>query len=173
MDTSGNIYIADTGNNRIRKITINVLVRGEFANVINTIAGVGASGYSGDGGAATGAHLAAPTGIAVDPSGNVYFGDSRNHALRRIDAVSGWISTVASLDAAGGVAIDAVGNVYIGGMTQVRKIAAGTNIVSVVAGLATAGFSGDGGLATAASFQGPLGVSADGVGNLCHRRSGK
>jgi len=70
------------------------------------------------------------------------------------------------LDALGGVAVDSAGNVYVGGMSQVKKIAAGSNAVSVVAGISTAGYSGDGGLATAAAFQGPLGVAVDATGNV-------
>jgi sugar lactone lactonase YvrE len=85
---SGEIYVVDRGNNVIRRFTI--------GGSIATVAGSGAAGYSGDGGAATSAMLNGPAGIAVDPSGAVYVADSSNHRVRKFSerlAVVGWVET--------------------------------------------------------------------------------
>jgi trimeric autotransporter adhesin len=119
-DSTGNLYIGDTNNHRIRKITRD--------GVITTIAGTGTAGFGGDGGHATSAQLLAPTAIALDPNGNVYFADSGNDRIRKIDT-NAVISTVAGGGRTGvltsgipatsvalsprGVAVDAAGNLYI------------------------------------------------------------
>ncbi len=102
-DSFGNLYIADTGSHRIRKVTA--------AGIISTLAGTGTAGFSGDEGPATAAELAAPRGLAVDDSGNVFFSDTGNHRIRLVDA-SGTIRTIAGDGAAawggdGGPALDA------------------------------------------------------------------
>jgi hypothetical protein len=153
VDALGNLYIADEGNNRIRQVGTN--------GVINTIAGNGANGFSGDGGAASNASLSNPAGVAVDGLGNVFIADSGNKRIRKI-SIDGIIVTVAGNGDAGyygdggpatsaffespaSVAVDAFGNVYIAdGTEHVRKV--NTNgIISTVAGNAGLGFSGDGG----------------------------
>jgi hypothetical protein len=120
-DLAGNIFISDTGNNVIRKIS---------DGIITTIAGTGAEGYSGDGSAATSATFVSLKGIAVDSEGNVYIADSGNNAIRKITTSTGTITTVAGTGVAGysgdggagtlaqlsnplGVAIDAEGTIYI------------------------------------------------------------
>ena len=88
MDDSGNIYIADTQNNRIRMVTAST-------GIISTVAGNGTVGYSGDGGAATSAELTYPNGVAVDSVGNIYIADTQNNRIREVTASTGNISTVA------------------------------------------------------------------------------
>ena len=175
LDGSGNLYIADTYNNCIRKVTA-------ATGVISTIAGNGTLGFSGDGGAATTAELNYPYGIALDGSGNLYIADVYNNRIREV--AGGIITTVAGgatgsvgdgsaatnalLSAPAGVAVDGAGNLYIADHDnhRVRKVAAGTGIISTVAGTGTAGNSGDGSLATAAQLNTPSGVALDGSGNL-------
>ena len=86
VDNSGNLYVADTGNVRIRRV--------DTAGTITTAAGSGAGGYSGDNGPAVGARLQFPRGVAADSSGNLYIADGHNHRIRRVDTV-GTITTVA------------------------------------------------------------------------------
>src|SRR5579864_765183 len=173
VDTNGNIYIADSNNNRIR-----VVANGN----INTFAGNGTAGYSGDGGAATGASLFTPRGVAVDANGVVYIADTNNHVVRKVSA--GTISTIAGnaqqqgfygdngaagsagLDTPTGVAVDAAGKVYVADSNnhRVRLLSGAT--LSTFAGNGTAAYSGDGGAATSAAFAFPLGVSLDAMGNI-------
>jgi sugar lactone lactonase YvrE len=176
VDTEGNLYIADTGNSRIRKVS--------GGGVISTVAGNGAFGFSGDGGPATSAELDQPGGVAVDAMGNLYIADTVNYRVRRV-SVSGVISTVAGngrggysgdggpansaeLDKPGNVAVDATGNLYIADYNngRIRKVNAGA-IISTVAGKGTAaGYSGDGGPATSAQLNEPRNVAVDATGNL-------
>ncbi len=88
VDRAGNVYIADGGNNRIRKVDA-------FTGIISTIAGSGERGYAGDGGPATEAGLNSPGGVAVDDAGNVYIADGGNNRIRKVDAFTGIISTIA------------------------------------------------------------------------------
>ena len=175
VDGSGNLYIADTSNHRIRKV--------DTSENISTVAGTGTSGFSGDGGAATAAQLSRPRGVAVDGSGNLYIADASNHRIRKVDT-SGNISTVAGTGTSGfggdggaateatlnyprGVALDGAGNLYIADRNnhRIRKVDTSGNI-STVAGTGTSGFGGDGGAATAAQLSRPRGVAVDGSGNL-------
>ena len=157
VDASGNIYIADSNNNRIR-----VIANGN----INTFAGNGTAGYSGDGGAATSASLYTPRGVAVDANGVVYIADTNNHVVRKVSG--GTISTIAGnaqqqgfygdngtagsagLDTPTGVAVDATGKVYVADSNnhRVRLLSGAT--LSTFAGNGTAAYSGDGGAATSA-----------------------
>src|SRR5258706_378378 len=141
LDASGNLYIADSFNGRIRKVDA-------ATGNITTVAGNGSASFAGDGGAATSASLKYPTGVALDASGNLYFADLGNHRIRKVAAVTGIITTVAgngSLDFAGdggaatsaslyyphGVAVDASGSLYIADLSnhRVRKVAAATGII--------------------------------------------
>jgi streptogramin lyase len=123
VDASGNIYIVDSGNNRIRKVTAST-------GVITTMAGNGTGGYSGDNGVATSAELNSPYGVAVDASGNIYIADTNNLVIRTVTASTGIITTVAGNGTAGSsgdggaatsaelsyptaVVVDSPGNVYI------------------------------------------------------------
>ena len=177
MDASGNLYIADTANNRIRKVDTN--------GIISTLAGRGPSypssgRYSGDGGMAITADLNWPTGVAVDASGNMYIADNQNQRIRMVNT-SGIITTVAgnggktysgdggaatntSLNYPEGVALDALGNLYIAdtGNSRIRKV--DTNgIITTVAG---GSFGVDGGAATNASLNLPGCLAFDSAGSL-------
>ena len=172
VDGSGNLYIADRSNYRIRKV--------DSSGNISTVAGNGTSGFSGDGAAATAAQLNAPRAMALDGSGNLYIADSNNNRIRKVDS-SGNISTVAGggplgdggaavaaqLNFPWGVGLDGSGNLYIADSNnhRIRKVDSSGNI-STVAGTGTSGFSGDGGAATAAQLHFPYGVALDGSGNL-------
>ena len=174
-DGAGNFYIADTFNERIRKV--------DAAGVISTIAGSGERGYGGDGGPAAQARLASPLSAAADGAGNLYFVDAGNHCVRKVDA-AGAVSTVAGSGRYGyggdggaavraqlalprGAALDAAGNLYIADTEnhRVRKVDA-AGVISTVAGTGKQGYSGDGGAAVRAQLAFPWGVAADGAGNL-------
>lgn len=186
LDGAGNLYIADTGNNVVRKIAAST-------GAITTVAGNGTAGYGGDNGLATaaGVELNQPQGVAVDVSGNLYIADTANHRIRRVDAVTGIITTVAGIGptnpvtGAGGysgdtgpatlaelnypytVAFDSNGNMYIPDSANnvVREVnTSGT--ITTFAGDGVAGYSGDGGAATAAEIWSPEGVIADPAGNV-------
>ena len=178
IDASGNIYIADFLNHRIRKIDATT-------GIITTVAGVGTSGYSGDGGAATSAELNHPVAIALDAAENLYIVDGFNHRVRMVTKTTGIIITVAGDGSPGSagdggpatsaqiyipsdIAFDATGNLYIveQGSHKVRKVTIATGIITTVAGVGTAGFSGDGGLATAAELNSPAGIALDVGGSL-------
>ena len=174
VDASGNLYIADTDNHRVRRVN-------GATGVITTVAGTGTNGFSGDGGPATSASLGFPRGVAVDASGNLFIADTSNHRIRRVDAATSVITTVvgggigegvpatsASLNSPLGVAVDASGNLFIAdsGNHRVRRVDGATVVIATVAGSGTSGFSGDGGPATSASLNSPQGVAVDGAGNL-------
>jgi len=179
VDTEGNIYIPDEGNNRIRKVNT--------TGFISTIAGTGIAGYSGDGGQATAAELYDPTGLAFDVNGNLYIADYENERIRKINT-AGIITTVAGKSTHGysgdggqataaelyspmGISIDAVGNLYIADANNscIRKVNT-AGIITTIAGSGSSffggGYSGDGGAATAAELYSPQGVSTDAIGNV-------
>ena len=177
VDASGNIYIPDFYNNRIRKVNT--------SGIITTVAGTGTAGYSGDGGSATSAEIWNPVSIAVDASGNIYFADRSNNVVRKVNT-SGIISTVAGNGSAGysgdggsatsaqiwgpqGLTVDAYGNIYIGDNSNNRIRMVNTyGIISTVAGNGAAGYSGDGGSATSAELRSPTGVAVNARGNLLY-----
>ncbi|MEI7978946.1 MAG: T9SS type A sorting domain-containing protein [Bacteroidota bacterium] len=177
VDDSGNIYIADGFNNRIRKVTAST-------GIISTVAGNGIAGYFGDGSLATSSRLDHPSGVAIDVSGNIYIADGYNHKIRKVTASTGIISTVAgngtygyggdgsvatsaNLNTPTGVAIDGSGNIYIADLLnhRIRKVTASTGIISTVAGNGTNGYGGDGSVATSANLN-TRGVAVDGSGNI-------
>jgi sugar lactone lactonase YvrE len=166
FDATGNLYLADTGNHRIRKIST--------TGIITTIAGTGTQGFSGDNAPATAATIDSPTGLALDASDNLYLADTHNHRIRRIDAATGIITTLAgtgtpsfsgdnaaattaTLALPHGLTIDATGNLYLADTEnhRIRRIDAATGVITTVAGDGTQTFSGDGGPATAASLDTP------------------
>ena len=191
VDGAGNVYIADTGNNVVRKITAST-------GIITTIAGTGATGSGGDGGAATAATLNQPQGVTVDSGGVLYIADTANHRIRAVDSLTGIIATIAGngyinpSTGAGGyagdggasgsaelnfpyaVAFDPTGNLYIAdaGNNAVRMVAASgglisaSGIITTVAGTGAAGGSGDGSWAALATLSSPSGVAADAAGNV-------
>jgi len=176
LDAEGNLYISDLGNARIRRVATET-------GIITTVAGNGSSEFSGDGGAATAAGIRAPVGVALDLAGNIYVVDFYNSRIRKIESRSGTITTVAGngsegftgdgapataaqLDFPDGVAGDSAGNLYVADYARIRKVAAGTGIITTVAGNGSGGFSGDGGAATMASLAGPKGIRVDSAGNI-------
>lgn len=176
VDTNGNVYIADTYNNRIRKV--------DASGTITTFAGTGMSGDSGDNGPANEAALRSPTGVAVDGLGNVYIADSSNHRIRKVDT-AGIITTIAGSENSGyagdggpanearlyyphTVAIDHAGNVFIADTynNRIRRVDTSGGISTVAGSSSTDGYAGDGGQATDARLNGPEGVAVDTAGNL-------
>ena len=174
-DAAGNLYIADFGNHRIRKVSAN--------GIITTIAGTGTYGFSGDGGVATSAQLYEPSGVATDAAGNLYIADFGNNRIRKVSD-NGIITTIAGTGTSGfsgdggvatsaelnfpiGVATDAAGNLYIAdtGNNRIRKVSA-KGIITTIAGTGTYGFTGDGGVATSAELYEPNLVATDAAGNL-------
>lgn len=181
VDGAGDIYIADFGNNVIRKVSV--------SGVITTIAGNGTPGYSGDGGTALSAQLNGPLGLALDASGNLYIADSRNSVVR-IVTPTGTINTFAGNGAIGysgdgglaamaqlatpvGLAVDSSGNVYISdsGVSVVRMVTPAGLIVTI-AGNGSSGYSGDAGPATQATFNSVAGIALDPVGDVYVADSG-
>jgi sugar lactone lactonase YvrE len=217
FDSSGNYYIADGNNNRIREVS---------ATNISTLAGTGVTGYTGDGAAATAATISSPEGMAVDPSGNIYIADNGNNVIRVVQGgtittfdqdptfknlaslttdsagnvysvdtgacvvreitpggsstivagvlngcgynTDGISATTAQLSQPYGVALDNTGNIYIGdaGNNRVRKVTISTGLISTVAGNGTCGYSGDGAAATLAELCSPSGVAVDSLGRI-------
>ena len=174
LDASGNLYVADSFNSRIRKI--------DSRGTIRTIAGTGESAFGGDGGPAVEAWLS-PVGVALDAAGSLYFADALNNRVRKIDSTGrirtiagtgedgfsgdGGPATKARFDSPEDVALDAAGNLYVadGDNGRIRKIDS-TGTVSTIAGTGDSGFGGDGGPAIMAQFTCPTGVAVDAVGNL-------
>jgi hypothetical protein len=174
-DALGNLFIADFGNHRVRKVDA-------VTGMITTVAGTGTPGSSGDGGKATDARLSGPLGLAVDSAGNLFVTDFYNPQVRKVDAVTGIITTVAgngklgfsgdggkATDALldpGMVAVDSADNLFVSDNYRVRKVDAVTGLITTVAGNGTKQYAGDGGLATETGLRGPTGLAIDAVGNL-------
>jgi len=178
VDASGNVYIGDLKNNRIRKITAST-------GIITTVAGNGTLGYSGDGEQATAAEINYPQIVILDASGNIYIADQENNRVRKVTVSTGIITTIAGNGIGGyagdggqataaelsyptGLAFDGSGNLYIGDQNnkRVRKLTAFTGIITTIAGTGTSGYSGDGGAATAAKLSFIDGVAVDKFGNI-------
>ena len=152
--------------------------------MITTVAGNGTSGYGGDGGPATVAHLP-PSGVAVDAAGNLFIADTGNNAIREVDHATGVITTVAGTGTAGdagdggpattgqlnepfGVAVDSSGNLFIDDYSnnEIRKVSYTTGLLTTVAGTGIRGHGGDGGPASAAQLNYPWGIATDAAGDL-------
>jgi uncharacterized protein (TIGR03437 family) len=169
LDSSGNIYIADTASSVIRKVTT--------GGIISTLAGNFGygPGFSGDAGAATNAQLNAPLGIALDSAGNLYICDSFNALIRKVNTSSGIITTAVGNTSATlgllkhptGIALDSAGNMYIAdsSASKIFKFTASTGKLSTFAGT-NFGFSGDGNQAAFAQLGDPQGVAIDAAGNV-------
>ena len=173
LDSAGNLYIADTGNNRVRKVSFS-------ANTIVTVAGTGTLGFSGDGFPAVNAELNAPRGIAFDAAGNMYIADSGNHRIRMVSIATKDITTVvgngnlgfggdngpalsAELNYPLGVGLDAAGNMYIADSQnfRIRMVSASTNTITTIAGSGQPGWGGDGEYATLGVMSFPSDVLVD------------
>ncbi|MFN2975718.1 Ig-like domain repeat protein [Terriglobus aquaticus] len=228
IDALGNLYISDYLNYRIRKVTANAAGTLDASSIITTVAGNGNPGFTGDGGPATSASIASPTGLAIDGAGNLYFADTNNDVIRKIDTAGtittvvgqarsagytgdGGSPTMATLDHPEGVAIDLQGNLLIAdthnnvirivtleaasptistlqtsqlnlpsqiavrpdgsllvsntGSNQILSVQSGAT-ATVIAGSGVRGYAGDGGAATAAQLNQPVGVAIDPAGNI-------
>ncbi len=183
VDGSGNVYICDSSNHKIRKITA-------ATGVISTIAGNGTAGFSGDGGPATAAQINTAQNVAVDKDGNVYLSDFNNNRIRKVNAADGIISTVAGtgqacapaggacgdggaataaqLNGPNNVSTDKEGNLIIcdAGNFRIRKVTIADGKIATIVGMGVQGFSGDSGPALSATVNTPTGAIVDGVGNL-------
>jgi len=191
VDPSNNVFIADTGDSRIREVSASTQL---MSTVVNT---AGTAGFSGDGGAAAGAQLDLPVSIWVDSTGNYFVADSGNARIRVVNnqasAITvggttiqptdiatiagggnggdGGVATSARLALPWAVAEDTAGNLYIAdqGNNRIRKVTnptSSTATISTVVGNGSAGYSGDGGLATSATLNGPSSIAFDSSGNM-------
>ena len=177
LDGSGNIYISDCGNDRIRRVDA-------VTKIITTVAGT-INGKRADGILATTAYLSCPSSLVFDAAGNFFFADVINSRIRRIDAVTKIITTVAGTGALGssgngvdateaelnyphGVSLDASGNIYIADTNNnlIRRVDVKTNIITTIGGTGTGGFNGDNIRATKAQFNYPSGITIDAKGNI-------
>jgi len=172
IDAEGNIYVADPGNARVRKVS---------SGIITTVAGDGTQTFGGDNGPAASAQLNCPSGVAVDASGDLYIADWGNRRVRKVS--KGTITTVAGTGVDGdsgdggpaveaqlknpsGVAVDSSGNLYIADINAARVRMVYRGVITTVAGNGTYGAQGDGGLAVNAQLSNPAGIAIDGEGNL-------
>jgi len=174
IDSSGNLYISDVDNHRVRRVTA--------AGIISTVAGNGSLGFSGDGGQAVSASLADVTSLALDPAGNLYIADRGNRRIRKVTpagiistyagtGVSGYSgdggpATSAQLNTAASI-IFSGGSLYIADSSsqRIRRVVS-DGTITTIAGNGVKGYSGDGGPATAANLATPLGMAMDSLGNL-------
>ncbi|MBI3663966.1 MAG: hypothetical protein HY234_13070 [Acidobacteria bacterium] len=178
LDSAGNLYVCDSWNFRVRRIDA-------ATGIITTVAGNGVQGYGGDGGPATNASMNYVYALAVDPQGNLFIGDWVNYRVRRVDALTGIITTVAGngssapgadgipatsspINEPWGVAVDSSRNLFISERynSRLRVVAAGTGIITTIAGTGVHGFSGDGGPPLSATFWEPSGLLVDAARNV-------
>jgi sugar lactone lactonase YvrE len=178
VDGSGNVFIAQSYDAEVTEVVA-------ATGMIQTVAGNGKIGYSGDGGSAINAELGFPIGVAVDSSGNIFIADEGEDVIREVVAATGIIRTVAGIGSGGysgdggpatqaklylptGVHVDGAGNIFIADLNnnRIREVAAATGIIQTVAGNGTSGYLGDGGPATQAYLNYPAGVFVDGAGDI-------
>jgi uncharacterized protein (TIGR03437 family) len=177
LDAAGNLYAADSLNNRIRKLT-------SATGIITTVAGDGTAGLGGDGGLAINAHLNAPRAIRFDAAGNMYIADTLGHRIRKVDT-HGIITTVvgtgyAGFSGDGGLAIsaqlnhpsdfvlDSAGNIYIADTnnSRIRVVSAANGVINTIAGNGSFSFSGDNGPALSAALNFPAGIVLGPYGSI-------
>ena len=187
FDGLQNYYIADSANDAVRAVNSAGSPATLYAvtvpvGSIDTVAGTGAPGFSGDTGPATSAEIDAPRGAAIDGAGNLYFADSQNNRVRKVDPVTGFITTFAgggdgpdgglatnaSLNAPSSIAAGRAGDVYIAdsGDNAIRRVSAASGVITTIAGTGTATFSGDGGSAGLATLNSPQAVAVDANENV-------
>ncbi len=181
LDSAGDLFIADSANNRIREINA-------VNQVITTVAGTGSPGYSGNNGPATAATLHAPESIALDSGGDLFIADTSNHVIREVNAVNQMITTVAgngSEDNTGfagnggkataaalgyptGLAVDSAGDLFIADTFNnvIREVNAGSQVITTIAGTGSQNYAGNNGPATAAGLDEPSGLALDSAGDL-------
>jgi uncharacterized protein (TIGR03437 family) len=166
VDGSGNVYIADSLNNVVRKVS---------GSTISTFAGNNGAGagYSGDTGSAVNAQLYWPTGLAVDSAGNLYIADSFNSVIREVTISNQFIISLAGSGATGGmllhpdaVVVDAAGNLYVTDTNDRRIIEYSNGVITSLAGNYSSGFTGDNGPAIKALLNDPVGLVRDAAGNI-------
>jgi uncharacterized protein (TIGR03437 family) len=186
-DAAGNLYITDSGTHRIRKVDTSGNVTTIAGN--GTGAGTGVGAFSGDGGPAIAASLNKPFGLCLDSAGNLYFADSSNNRIRKVDT-SGIITTVAGTSTFGSagdgglatkaqlfrpwdVKIDSAGDLYIADYNNSRiRMVTPDGVINTIAGGSGQGYAGDGGSATAAKLNFPTGIALDTNGTLYIADSG-
>ena len=175
---NGDLYLADTGNHEIRKVTA-------LTGIVTLVVGSTSPGYSGDGGAATAARLRLPAAIVVAANGDMYIADTGNDAVRKVTAATGIATTYAGTGTTGytgdggaatsarlsgpqGLVLAGNGDLYIAdtGNNVIRRVTAATGVITTFAGTGTAGFLGDGGVATSARLNAPESVSISASGEL-------
>ncbi len=175
VDSSGNIYIADTANHVVREVVTGAAATnaGVAAGDIITIAGTNTGGYAGDGGLSGLAELDFPTGVAVDSAGNIYIADSGNNVIREISGATGIINTIVGgfattqqLNDPETVVVDPSGNLYISEQDGVRISKFSNGNLTVIAGNGYIGYSGDNGPATQAALDDPTAIALDAKGYL-------
>lgn len=180
VDPAGNFYIADSGNNRIRFVNA-------ATGIITTVAGTGSPSSANDGAYAVDAGISNPGALLLDGAGDLYIADSSNHAIRKLSLATGRLTTIAgklnqqgysgdgglataaTLNTPEGLAFDPSGNLYIADTKNhvIRKLDVTTGLISTYAGIGTQpGFSGDGGAATTAQMNVPWGIAASSKGEL-------
>jgi uncharacterized protein (TIGR03437 family) len=184
LDSSGNVYLTDSGNEVIRKFTVggNISTIAGSYIIANQLYGFPTGGYQPDNGVAANAYLNTPVAVAVDASGNVYIADTLNHIIRKVNGTS--ISTIAGqatqsggndtgtnalqahLNSPRGIAVDASGTLYIADTNNNKVLKLSNGALTTVAGTGTAGFSGDGGPANLAQLFAPRAVAVDSAGNV-------
>ena len=175
---NGDLYLADTGNHEIRKVTA-------LTGIVTLVVGSTSPGYSGDGGAAAAARLRLPAAIVVAANGDMYIADTGNDAVRKVTAATGIATTYAGTGTTGytgdggaatsarlsgpqGLVLAGNGDLYIAdtGNNVIRRVTAATGVITTFAGTGTAGFLGDGGVATSARLNAPESVSISASGEL-------
>ncbi|MFI5196382.1 MAG: T9SS type A sorting domain-containing protein [Chitinophagales bacterium] len=175
LDDTGNLYIADYANQRIRKVNT--------SGIISTIAGTGTGAYSGDGGLAIAADIWVPNYVCTDHFGNIFISDNQNKRIRKVNNLGiistyagtgsggyngdGIPATAAQVNSTAGIKTDNTGNLYIADLSnnRIRKVTT-SGYISTIAGTGAAGYSGDNGAATSAQMSGPLALCLDNAGNL-------
>ena len=179
LDEAGNMYIADSLHNRIRKV--------DTTQTMSTIAGTGAASYTGDGGPALNATLNIPSGVALDGAGNLFIADTGSNVIRKIEQGTGIIRTVAGTGVQGnlgdggpatsaqlnqplGITVDIAGNLFIAdtGNNRIRRVDVYSGVITNFAGSADGlpGYAGDTGLANQGHLNGPNAVAFDAAGNM-------
>ncbi len=183
LDSAGNLYIADSGDNRIREVS-------QANQIINTVAGNGSPGDSGDGGLATASSLDQPTGVGLDAANNLYIADSGNSLIREVNATTGIIATIAGipgtpgingdglgtsteLDFPTGIAVDLAGQVFFSdrGNNLIRQLNT-AGYITTLAGNGTLGLAGNGQVALNAELNAPGGIAVGADDNLYIADSG-
>ncbi len=178
-DPAGNLYIADTNNNRVRRVDA-------ITGLMTTVLGGNNAGYSGDNGPGTSALVNAPYSLAIDGAGNLFIGDSGNYVVRMLSTLTGTVTTIAGtggaggtpgdngpaslahLSGVGGLAVDSLHRLVIAdtGNNTIRRIDLQTGIITRLAGQYVAAFSGDNGPALSATFNAPEGINFGPDGSL-------